>query len=265
MCIGIAIYGVAPGQAGPILEMGKAFFGRLGLNITNATTPRFLENGDHPGDFEVNDIELNDLESNVSAGRIQAFALFHEDERHRPWRAAFHQNINDFGSFPYISIQLADAGENAKETLIDYVSSLSDKVDFHYAILYNSDKTSSAWNYAIGSGVTKVDPNENVLRFAREIPELRGGEGRYNGKMLRMVYPINVINSEHCQISIDGKTLKDWIENSSDLGKLSYLSCDLFLWKVPEDELGTINAWLGHAGKLISWQVESKQNPRRLP
>ncbi|MFQ1700253.1 hypothetical protein ACJ5NV_06640 [Loktanella agnita] len=265
MGFGIAAYGVTSGQTRKILEAGRAYFERIGLEITHATTPRLLERGDHPGDFEVHDIGLEDLTSNVSKGHIEAFALFHEDENHKPWRAAFHQNINDFGSFPYISAQFADPGETAKEILADFLSFLAEMLDFRYAILYPSDKTSSAWNYATGSGITKVDINENVFLFAREIPELRGGEGRYNGRMLRIVYPLNVINKEHCEISIDGKTLKEWVQESTELGQISHLSRDLFLWDVPDDRLANTNAWLRNAGKLISWQAQSKRSPRRLP
>ena len=198
-------------------------------------------------------------------GTLRHSRCFMRTKNHKPWRAAFHQNINDFGSFPYISAEFADTGETAKEILAGFLSFLAEMIDFRYAILYPSDKTSSAWNYSTGSGITKVDLNENVFLFAREIPELRGGEGRYHGGMLRMVYPLNVINKEHCEISIDGKTLKEWVQNSTDLGKISNLPRDLFLWDVPDDRLADTNAWLGKAGKLISWQSQSKQSPRRLP
>ena len=72
--------------------------------------------------------------------------------------------------------------------------------------------------------------------------------------MLRMVYPVNIININHLGITIGGTTLKEWILSSEKHGTLKSLSNNLWLWRVEYDELEKLNNHLGELGLLISWK-----------
>ncbi len=78
---------------------------------------------------------------------------------------------------------------------------------------------------------------ENSSLFKRECHSRFKGKERYKGIMLRMVYPVNIININHLGITIGGTTLKDWILSTEKHGTLKSLSNNLWLWKVEYDEL----------------------------
>lgn len=265
MTVGIAIYGVAPGQSSLALSLGLSLFDTLGLKVSSATTPRLLVGGDHPGDHEVVDVTLAELQDQIELGNVAAFAIFNEDGAHLPWRAAFHHSIDGFGSFPHLSIQVPEDKIGPPEAWGDRLSPIFQGLKFMYAIGYRAENASSAWNYCLGNGTTKVDERENNVKFAREIPQTRGGLGRYAGSMLRMVYPLNVLNNEHCKIMVDGVPLEELIRSSSDMGKLTELSNGLKLWILRDSQLSNANAKLGGSGCLIAWQESNLRTTRRLP
>lgn len=84
--------------------------------------------------------------------------------------------------------------------------------------------------------------------------------------MLRMVYPVNIINSNHLDIIINNITLKEWIFNNKKNGSIIKMKNNMWLWLVDSNQIDRINKTLGETGVLISWSpLHLEKKKRKLP
>ncbi|TVX93409.1 hypothetical protein [Paenibacillus agilis] len=109
-------------------------------------------------------------------------------------------------------------------------------------------------------------PYEAGFAFNKETPGKFEGKGRYTSKMLRMVYPLNIMNSQHLKMEVNGVNLKEWITDSEKRGQLTDIGNDLWLWEVEMEQLEQVNQVCGEAGVLVAWSPRiPKKAPKRLP
>ncbi|MCG8710961.1 hypothetical protein JHU04_004283 [Brenneria sp. 4F2] len=194
-----------------------------------------------------------------------AFRLYSEQENSQPWLASFGYMTTEFSGFNYIDAQYPSLADES-EAINNLFGSLAENTPYPYGIKYFSDKITKALYYATGDNMHNIYKYENASLFKRECPGRFKGQARYRHVMLRMVYPLNVINHHHLDIVIENISLKEWISSNEKHGTLEELNNDLWLWTVDNAEIDKINESLGKAGALISWKpLDIKKSTRKLP
>lgn len=78
-------------------------------------------------------------------------------------------------------------------------------------------------------------------------------DGDYKTGLMRDIYPINFLSESHFSHEIEGQSLKDWIESSSEHGELKKLTDNLWSWWVPEDKIAKIREIFIPTGLLLSF------------
>ncbi|GKX60225.1 hypothetical protein [Leminorella grimontii] len=259
---GIALYGTESISSSLALEIGISFFNSMNIKVSSAGYTKYLKKGDHKGDHKTIDISLSTLKSKINSGEKMSFRIYNEDKNQLPWLASFAYSTNEFGNFYHIDMQcpLQD-----KERILDFIRNFLSKITFSYGIVYSYDKTTSAYFYSFGGNLLTKYTNENPSAFQEETPGELPGSERYKDSMLRMIYPINIINEDHLQIDVKGKTLNEWILSNECHGKLERLNEKLWLWIVDENILDDLNNYCGEAGILIAWELKAKKRKPKLP
>ena len=261
----IAIYGtenISPEEA---LSFGTQFFQCVNLSITKAGYYKHLTPGDHKGDHDIFDVSIPDLESKINDGEVTSFRLYTEKKGHTPWLASFGYTTNEFGGFFHLDAQCPSELFSHHE-IIAFIENISNSKSFSYGIAYSCDKMSKAFNYAAGNNLANIYPYENPSLFKKETPGRFQGEERYKNVLLRMVYPLNILNEKHLLIEVDGILLSEWIANDERRGILKKLNNGLWLWIVKENKLDSINKCLGDFGILLSWKItSSKKVTKKMP
>ncbi|MFQ1700242.1 hypothetical protein ACJ5NV_06580 [Loktanella agnita] len=263
--IGVVIYGIATDAGEKALTAGERLFELFSLSISEVT--RYEETKpDADGEtLHLVEATLDEIRNRLSIDSHESFYIYDTATSEKPWRAMFYHSSYAYGSFPHIGGNVPGSISDNALQLKDFFFEISQMVPYRYAIGFDIKSASLATSYCAGEGSVGVLPNENVFKFTQEQPGRFDGKESYLTAKLRMVYPINILNETQCQMVIEGKTLKDGVENTSDLGALTAWPNGHFLWEVPQQRLDEVNAWLGNAGKLISWQVQNKRSVRRLP
>lgn len=265
MYSGMAVYNTESIDAKTACELGEKIFTDIGIPITGAGYYKMLKNGDHSGDHDIIEVSFPDLKEKIKNNAVTAFRIYSEQKNAQPWNASFGYMTNEFGGFNYIDIQYPSVAGDSKATT-EFLSSLPDNIPYLYGIKYRSDKVTKAFYYATGDNMVNIYQYENASLFKRECPGRFKGRERYKNTMLRMVYPINMINSHHLDIIIENVNLKEWISSDEKHGSLEGLSNNLWLWTVEDTELDEVNRYLGEAGLLISWKpLATKKTVRKLP
>lgn len=265
MYSGIAVYNTENIDSKTACELGEKLFTDISMSITGAGYYHMLKNGDHPGDHDIIEISFSDLKEKINNNEVTAFRIYSEQKGAQPWYASFGYMTNEFGGFNYIDVQYPSVADEPKATT-EFLRSLSDKIPYSYGIKYCSDKITKALYYATGDNMVNIYQYENASLFKRECPGRFKGQERYKNTMVRMVYPVNVINNYHLDIIIGNISLKEWISCDEKHGSLEGLNNDLWLWTVEDAELDEVNKYLGEAGVLISWKpLAIKKAPRKLP
>ncbi|MFC7677383.1 hypothetical protein [Paenibacillus sp. GCM10028914] len=264
MITGIAIYDTENINAPEALNIGLSFFDAICVSVNAATYYKFLSNGDHEGDHELFDIPLDSLKENVLTGACDAFWLYHERKGAVPWYAAFSRETGDYGSFPHLSAVCEISIDEVYAPLTSWLADLAKRFPrFSYGIMYSAEKMTRAHQYAAGNNGVTLLPYENGFAFKKETPGMYKGKGRYSGEKLRMVYPCNLVNSQHLQIEIDGLKLVEWIRSSKERGKLTNLGDEHWLWEVEPTYLDQVNQACGEAGHLLAWKPLLPKKPKR--
>ncbi|WP_339800228.1 hypothetical protein [Saezia sanguinis] len=206
-----------------------------------------------------------DLKKKILANQASAFRLYCQNKTAKPWLASFGYSTNTFGSgFFHVDAQYPDTGTHFEE-LIALIKELDRLACFSYGIAYSASEVTDAFYYATGNNFVNIFPYENSSAWKRELPGLYNGQARYQNSMLRMVYPINIINDHHLDIDVAGSTLREWIESNAIHGSLEKLN-RMWLWKVDMNNLDHVNQCCGEAGVLISWRKPvAKTAIRKLP
>ena len=265
MYSGIAIYNTENIDSKTACELGEKLLIDIGMPITGAGYYKMLKNGDHSGDHDIIEISFPDLREKINNNEVTAFRIYSEQKDAQPWSASFGYMTNEFGGFNYIDVQYPSISDDSKATT-EFLISLSDNITCSYGIKYRSDKITKVFYYATGDNMVNIYEYENASLFKRECPGRFRGQERYKNTMLRMVYPINMINNHHLNILIESVSLREWISSNEKHGSLQELNNNLWLWTVDDTELDEINRHLGEAGVLISWKpLPTKKTVRKLP
>lgn len=259
---GIALYGTENISSSLAIEIGISFFNSMNINISSAGYTKYLKKGDHKGDHKTIKISLSTLKNKINDGEKISFRIYNEDKKQRPWLASFGYSTNEFSNFYHIDMQcpLQD-----KEIILDFIRSFLSKITFSYGIVYPYDDITDAYFYSFGGNFLTVYTDENSSAFKEETPGELPGSERYKNSMLRMIYPINIINENHLQINVNGTPLNKWILSNESHGKLERLNEKLWIWIVDENQLEDLNSYCGEAGILISWQQQTKKRIPKLP
>ncbi|MGN7356842.1 MULTISPECIES: hypothetical protein [unclassified Paenibacillus] len=264
MVTGISIYDTEKMNASEALEIGMSFFEAIAVSVNAATYYKFLSDGDHEGDHQLFNISPDLLQENVLAGTCDAFWLYHERKGSTPWYAAFSRETGDYGSFHHFTAFCEFPLEEVYELLTAWLADLAKQFPrFSYGILFSAEEMTRAYYYAAGNNGATVFPYENGFAFNKETPGSYQGKGRYSGEKLRMVYPCNLVNSQHLQIKIGGVKLAEWIRSGEERGELTNLGDELWLWEVESIHLDQVNQACGEAGHLLAWKPVLPRKPKR--
>lgn len=259
---GIALYGtesIAPSLA---IEIGISFFNLLNINISSAGYSKYLENGDHEGDHETIIIPLSMLKNKIKKGEKLSFRIYSENKNNVPWLASFGYSTNEFGGFHHIDMQCPIQD---KKNILGFIRDFLSKIDFSYGIVYTFDEITNAYFYSSGGNLLTKFTNESPSAFKKETLRCLRGSESYKGSMLRMVYPINILNRKHLQLNVFGESLDKWILSNEFNGKLEKINDKLWVWIVDEDHMDDLNNYCGKAGILISWKPQIKKTAPKLP
>ncbi|WP_431225802.1 hypothetical protein ACQ86O_21875 [Serratia sp. L9] len=211
------------------------------------------------------EVSLSDLKNELKNKNATSFRFYNESEKSNYWTASFGFSTSDFGGFYHFDAQCA-LSKRGKEKFIEFIKELSSKNNFSYGIVYNPDNVADGFYYAEGGNFVQIYQCENPMFFEKETGGIYEGQERYKNTMLRMVYPVNVINRHHLDIVIENVSLKEWISSNEKHGSLEGLNNNLWLWTVEDTELDEVNRYLGEAGVLISWKpLATKKTARKLP
>lgn len=267
MITGIAIYDTKNINAQEALDIGLSFFKAIGVSVNAATYYKFLSDGDHTGDHELIDVSLDRLKENVITGVCDSYWLYHERKGSVPWYAAFSRETGDYGSFPHLTAFCELSFEEGYVSLTAWLADVAKRFPhFSYGIMYSAAEMTRAYYYAAGNNGATLFPYENGFAFNKETPGMYKGKGRYSGEMLRMIYPCNLVNSQHLELNMDGVKLDEWIRTSEERGKITKLGDDLWLWEVAMAHLELVNHACGEAGHLLAWKpLLPKKSKRKLP
>lgn len=244
MSVGIAIYNTDNLSSQQAYTLAKQFFNMLGITITDAA-------------YRSNDVPYTSF-SPVELAKLLAtnnqtdFRLYHKDSEHLPWLASFGHVTDLSGGFYHIDVQYAGSLDN--HMLKSFLKQSAEITNMAYGIAYAKDNVVDAYEYVLDEGIVPVPAYEKPLIWRDETPGMFNGPARYKDRMLRMVYPYNIINSCHLNILVQGKPLAAWIAESPAHGRLTPLTAQLFLWEVAISELANINKICGEAGILVAWE-----------
>lgn len=125
--------------------------------------------------------------------------------------------------------------------------------------MYTFDEITNAYFYSSGGNLLTKFTNESPSAFKKETLRCLRGSESYKGSMLRMVYPINILNRKHLQLNVFGESLDKWILSNEFNGKLEKINDKLWVWIVDEDHMDDLNNYCGKAGILISWKPQIKK------
>lgn len=166
-----------------------------------------------------------------------------------------------FDDLPRISFVTETGSDNIPSELKAVIPQLAALAAPIYGFAFGAQTTFAASGYIRAFNGPNLFKNENQALFQQDYRLNRPGK-TYRGQRLRMVYPLNILNDTHLSISIGGGTLKDFISQGPENGKLSPLPGELHLWTVDTLMLQRLNDALGAAGALISWQTSAATKPR---
>ncbi|MFV3284048.1 hypothetical protein ACNFCI_08305 [Pseudomonas sp. NY15356] len=248
----MAVYGIEEVSAKLAYEIGLLFFRVIKLEVTASGYYRYREDR---ADEDIDFIEVSraKLKGKIEAGRATSFRLYCTSESSNLWDASFGYTTNDFGGFYHFDAQCLDQ-HFGKDKFLEFVEKLGELSEFRYAIFYSVDDVSEGFYYAGGENLSSVYDYENPILFNKETGGRFKGAERYKDKMLRMVYPLNVINEEHLNLQVGDGKLQDWILSEERRGLLKPSLNRMWVWEVKEENLEYVNAELGAAGLLIAWK-----------
>lgn len=247
MCIGIALYNTDNLSSQEAYTLAQLFFQMVGLPITDAAY-----RSQHAG---YSNVTVSDLAQLIESGEVQDFRLYHKDGNTLPWVASFGHVTEQYGGFNHIDMQYAN--DIPKDKLQEFLKASAEIANAAYGIVYTQDNVVDAYEYVLDEGIVPIPVYEKHLVWRDETPGLFNGPARYKDNMLRMVYPHNVLNNNHLNISIQGQSLGNLIIGNPALGELKAVNDgQSFIWNVPEENLAEVNALFGQAGALIAWKSQ---------
>jgi len=267
MCLAMALYGTENISPELALKLGMAYFSLINLPITGAAYYEYLSDGDHLGDHDLVEVSLGDLAEKIAAGSASSFRLYNESNGVVPWYASYGYNTDSFSNFPHIDAQ-SSSERSSLDSYVDFLKEIvreSPESSF-YGIAYQCASVSKGFNYAAGENFISIYPFENSGVFKKEVPGRHGGQERYKGGLLRMVYEVNLLNASHLELDVSGVKLGDWILQDRNNGVLERVSESMFVWVVQAESLNAINEKFGKLGLLLSWKATAtKVSAKKIP
>lgn len=252
----MAVYGIEKIKPEFAYEMGLLFFKIIGLPVTASGYYKCREDrGDEDIDFV--EVPLAKLKDEIEAKNATSFRFFCESKTGVLWDASYGYSTTNFGGFYHLDAQCVSPFF-VKDKFLEFISVLCESNGFEYAIFYPADDVSDGFYYAEGENLVSIYDYENPNLFNRETGGRFKGAERYKNKMLRMVYPINVVNEEHLDLDVEGSSLREWILSQKRHGYLKSAAGKFWIWEVDCGDLEYVNRRLGELGLLISWK-----SPRR--
>ncbi len=70
--------------------------------------------------------------------------------------------------------------------------------------------------------------------------------------MQRDVYPFNVLTLPHLRYNVEGKPFGEWVASAGGRGNLHLVTKDVWVWVVPEVDLGDVRERMSASGALVS-------------
>ncbi|ELY2797957.1 hypothetical protein SNN58_004288 [Cronobacter dublinensis] len=261
MAFGLAIYGTESVSSVRAFEEAARFFGDIKIEANAHGYYKYRENRDNE-DLDFIDTTFNELENALASQNAKDFRIYHVDCKDDAWDAGFGFSTKNFGGFFHINIQFN--GESP-EPLLVYLKGFFRRNTASYAISYKCCDVYDAYHYAIGENMVKIFPWENAMAFNKEVDGRFKGKARFNSTLLRLVYPVNVLNSSHMDINIGELTLSETIHRN-EWGKLTKIegTDERWLWMVQEELLEGINNELGKAGILTAWKKPALRRKNKL-
>ncbi|RKO74912.1 hypothetical protein C5E04_21755 [Pectobacterium parmentieri] len=262
MCIAIAIYGIDNIDPELAFDIGFSFFKIVGFDVNVAG---YYDYKGDEGDVEFVEVSLVELKDKIIEKEVTSFRLYSNSKKNKYWDVSFGYSTKDFGGFYHFDAQCVQ-GKEVKEKYIEFIRVLSCRAPFSYGVVYRNESVIDGFYYSEGGNFVQVYQYEDPVLFEMETGGVYEGRERYNETMLRMVYPINVVNESHLAIDVNGFSLREWILSGEERGWLEKLNNEMWLWEVPEKNLDEVNALLGEVGVLISWKLPLvKKVSRKLP
>jgi hypothetical protein len=106
-----------------------------------------------------------------------------------------------------------------------------------------------------GDMVVPKDEAEYQLRLRDNRWGDMGMESKvYDRGVMRDVFPINYLNSEHLRKRVNGISLEKWIRQDAARGVLTPITNQLTEWSVNDQELASLNALLATEGVTYDWR-----------
>jgi hypothetical protein len=260
----MAIYGTEKVTTARAYDMGLLFFQIIGLAITNSGYYKYRKDRSDE-DFDFIESSLLDLRGEIEANSATSFRLYSESKSGDLWEASFGYSTTDFGGFCHIDAQGMPPNLGGKEFL-EFIDSFCKHESLSYAIFYSTNDVSEGLYYAEGENLVNIYKHENSILFSRETGGRFKGAERYKDAMLRMVYPVNLINEKHLNLQVGDCNLRQWILSNNQHGTLKSTAHKMWIWEVEDKKLEQVNNELGEAGLLISWKSSrSSRSAKLLP
>lgn len=141
----------------------------------------------------------------------------------------------------------------SSEWICEIFAALSSVCNPTYGIAYQRtfklgpDLYAYGMSAGLGFGDLDMEEADRIGAWARE----RRGAMRHIHRLLRDVYPMNLVSREHLNAPISDTTLREWISADSRRGILRSCSGDVSLWIVTREAIREIRSALKTAGLLI--------------
>jgi hypothetical protein len=124
---------------------------------------------------------------------------------------------------------------------------------YQYALPYSVGPGHYASGIVHGSIDDFMHEHEKELR-TRWSHVLLSPEKNPPDQSLRQVYSLQILSEGHLHLKIQGVTLREWIDQSTDRGRLRPFLANLWVWSVPDEQnVDDANLALFEAGLLKAW------------
>ncbi|MDU8925674.1 hypothetical protein RYD26_12370 [Pasteurellaceae bacterium LIM206] len=264
---GIALYDLKNTNSREAYYFAEYLFGRLNIQPNSAYYYYEHEADRHGETVSEKEVSFAELEEEIEKG-IDHFRVFFSSTN-RLWDVGFSffgKESKFSEGMSYIEIQfsnkiLSTTNSEVLDCLYDFLKGNEMIYGIGYQLYAN---VSAALNYALCLDASTIYPFEDSNEWLYQLPSRSGEEPQYYHK-LRMVYPINILNKDHLELSVMGIKLSKWILSDSNNGTLKPLNGFNYLWLVSMQELERINEVLGKSSLLISWESINKSIRNKLP
>lgn len=147
------------------------------------------------------------------------------------WTARLGITDNRHGPVAILGVDVGDYIPSNLEFIDQYVQLVTPLIDAKYGFVVVMPQTYMPAGYVIGlackgAGEKFVYDANSWRRFARKECD----------QSIRNIFGYNILNSKHLDILVGGQRLEEWIQASSNRGKIKPLNDGLYLWTFQEED-----------------------------